>query len=61
MTLETELELTSAGKAAIVFQPLATADFDAIVEDMEEVLRGTGEDDRHDDRDAPTTSSATAG
>ena len=28
VTLEIELELKSAGKAAIVFQPLATADFD---------------------------------
>ena len=38
--MEMELELTSAGKAAIVFQPLATADFDGIVKDMEEVVRG---------------------
>jgi hypothetical protein len=40
--LETELNLRSSGKAAIVFQPLATADFDGIVRDMEEVLEGTG-------------------
>ena len=44
ITLEMSLELRSSGKAAIVFQPLATADFGAIVSDMEEVLRGTGED-----------------
>lgn len=44
ITLELSLELRSSGKAAIVFQPLATADFNAIVTDMEEVLRGTGED-----------------
>jgi hypothetical protein len=44
ITLEMNLELTSSGKAAIVFQPLATADFESIVTDMEEVLRGTGED-----------------
>ena len=44
VTLETEMGLRSAGKAAIVFQPLATGDFDAIVADMEEVVRGTGED-----------------
>ena len=44
VTLEMTLELRSAGKAAIVFQPLATADFDGIVRDMEEVLRGTGSD-----------------
>ena len=44
VTLETTLELRSAGKAAIVFQPLATADFDQIVRDMEEVLQGQGSD-----------------
>ena len=44
ITLEMNMELHSAEKAAIVFQPLATADFSAIVTDMEEVLRGTGED-----------------
>jgi hypothetical protein len=42
--LELELALRSSGKAAIVFQPLATADFDGIVRDMEEVLRGQGSD-----------------
>jgi hypothetical protein len=42
--LEMTLGLASAGKAAIVFQPLATADFETIVTDMEEVLRGTGGD-----------------
>jgi hypothetical protein len=44
ITLEMSLGLKSSGKAAIVFQPLATADFESIVTDMEEVLRGTGED-----------------
>jgi hypothetical protein len=44
VTLEMTLELRSSGKAAIVFQPLATADFGSIVTDMEEVLRGTGDD-----------------
>ena len=44
VTLEMTLQLHSAGKAAIVFQPLATADFESIVTDMEEVLRGTGDD-----------------
>ena len=44
ITLEMTLELRSSGKAAIVFQPLATADFTSIVRDMEEVLGGTGED-----------------
>ena len=42
--LEMELGLRSADKAAIVFQPLATTDFDGIVRDMEEVLHGQGEE-----------------
>jgi PspAB-like protein len=42
--LDMELNLKSSGKAAIVFQPLATADFEAIVRDMEEVVQGTGSD-----------------
>jgi len=42
--LEMELELTTTGKAAIVFQPLATADFEGIVKDMEEVVNATGEE-----------------
>jgi hypothetical protein len=41
---ETELGVTTRGSAAIVFQPLATADFDAIVSEMEEVVRGTSSD-----------------
>ena len=41
---EMELELTTTGKAAIVFQPLATADFEGIVKDMEEVVNATGEE-----------------
>src|SRR5919112_6001459 len=44
VTLDMTLELHTAGKAAIVFQPLATADFDGIVRDMEEVVQGTGSD-----------------
>ena len=42
--LETELGITSRGAAAIVFQPLPTADFESIVRDMEEVVRATGKD-----------------
>src|SRR6516225_4042383 len=42
--LETELEITSRSTAAIVFQPLPTADFESIVRDMEEVVRATGKD-----------------
>lgn len=38
---ETSLGLRSSGTAAIVFQPLATADFSSIVKDMEEVVRAT--------------------
>ena len=44
VTFETELSLTSTGAAAIVFQPLATSDFDAIVREMEEVVRATAGD-----------------
>ena len=44
VTCETSLGITSRGTAAIVFQPLATADFDGIVRDMEEVVRATGSD-----------------
>ena len=44
VTLEMELGLKTTGKAAIVFQPLATADFEQIVRDMEEVVRSSGED-----------------
>jgi PspAB-like protein len=41
VTMETGLGMSSRGAAAIVFQPLATADFDAIVRDMEEVVKAT--------------------
>src|SRR3954467_9398697 len=43
-TMQTGMGLTSSGEAAIVFQPLATADFEGIVSDMEEILKGTGEE-----------------
>ncbi len=42
VTLETAHDVRSRGVAAIVFQPLATADFTQIVRDMEEVVRSTG-------------------
>jgi hypothetical protein len=42
--METGMGLKTSGEAAIVFQPLATADFDGIVRDMEEILKGTGEE-----------------
>jgi hypothetical protein len=41
---ETELGVTSKGTAAIVFQPLSTADFESIVTDMEGVVRATCSD-----------------
>jgi hypothetical protein len=44
VTLELELNLKSTTKAAIVFQPLATSDFEQIVRDMEEVVRSAGSD-----------------
>ena len=44
VTLETGLGITSRNSAAIVFQPLATADFAQIVTEMEEVVRATAAD-----------------
>ncbi len=41
---ETELGITTRGSGAIVFQPLATSDFDSIVSEMEEVVRATSAD-----------------
>ncbi len=42
VTLEGEYGIEPAGKAAIVFQALATSDFEATLRDMEEVVRATG-------------------
>jgi hypothetical protein len=44
VTLQAQLDITSRGAAAIVFQPLATADFESIVKEMEEVVRSTAAD-----------------
>ena len=44
ITLESQHGIENAGKAGIVFQPLATSDFAQIVKDTEEVLRATGEE-----------------
>jgi hypothetical protein len=41
---ETELSITTRGRAAIVFKPLPTADFESIVREMEEVVRATAKD-----------------
>ncbi len=44
VTLETALSLKSSGSAGVVFQALATADFDTILKDAEELVRGTAEE-----------------
>ena len=44
VTLESQFGIDNAGKAGIVFQPLATSDFAQIVKDTEEVLRATGDE-----------------
>ena len=44
VTLETAHGFTSHGVAAIVFQPVGTADFAQIAAEMEELVRGTGEE-----------------
>ncbi len=41
VTMQTGLDLTSSGAAGIVFQPLATSDFEQILRDAEELLAGT--------------------
>src|SRR5690348_7628722 len=41
VVFQTSLDLQSAGKAAVVFQPLSNPDFTQIVRDMEEVVRAT--------------------
>ena len=43
-TLTETLGLQPKGEAAIVFQPLSTADFKSILSDMEEVVGGTAQD-----------------
>ena len=44
VTLDTGLGLKHRRKAGIVFQPLATADFQGILVETEELLRGSAED-----------------
>jgi hypothetical protein len=44
VTLEAEYGIEPTGTAAIVFQPLATSDFEATMRDMEEVVKATGGD-----------------
>jgi hypothetical protein len=42
VTLESEHEIRSTGVAAIVFQPLATSDFEQILKETEAVVKATG-------------------
>jgi hypothetical protein len=54
VALETELGLESRRRAGIVFQPLATADFDQILSETNELLHGSTEEtgtavESHDD------------
>ena len=44
VTFQAQLDITSRGATAIVFQPLPTADFESIVKDMEEVVKATAAD-----------------
>ena len=44
MTLQSEHQIDPAGTAAIVFQALATSEFEATLRDMEEVVNATGGD-----------------
>ena len=44
VTFETELSIRTRGVAGIVFQALATADFEQIARDMVEVVEGTSSD-----------------
>jgi hypothetical protein len=44
VTFQTELSIASRGVAGIVFQALATADFEQIATDMVEVVEGTSSD-----------------
>jgi len=44
VTLQTELDMRSAGSAGIVFQPLATSDFDQILRDAQELLSAVTEE-----------------
>jgi hypothetical protein len=44
VTLQSEYQIEPAGSAAIVFQALATSEFEATLRDMEEVVKATGGD-----------------
>jgi hypothetical protein len=42
VTLQAEHQIEPAGAAAIVFQPLATSDFESTIREMEQVVQATG-------------------
>lgn len=44
VTLTTGLDVVSRGKAAVVFQPLSTGDFQRVASEIEELVRATGEE-----------------
>jgi hypothetical protein len=44
ITMDTGLGLKSKQRAGVVFQPIGTADFRSIVEETEELLKGTAEE-----------------
>ncbi len=44
VTLQAEHQIDPVGSAAIVFQALATSEFEATLRDMEDVVRATGGD-----------------
>lgn len=44
IALQAEHNITTRGKAAILFQPVDTADFENITKEMEELVRSTGEE-----------------
>jgi hypothetical protein len=44
ITLQADQSIVTTGTAAIVFQALATGDFRSIVSEMEEVVKGTGDE-----------------
>ena len=60
VTLETSYEITTAGVAGIAVQALATADFQSMLKDTEEVVTATAGDSRRRSRRA-TTTTASAG
>jgi hypothetical protein len=44
VTMETAHNITSRGAAAIVFQPIENSEFQQLIRDAEEVVRGVGEE-----------------